>query len=99
MHEHEHDHHDHAHPHPVRPDADESLTYYQVMEIAVRELLVEKGVLDADQVRREVEKMDARNPAHGAKVVARAWADPAYKARLMSRGNDALEELGLERGL
>ena len=101
MQEHEHDHHDHdhAHPHPVRADADDRLTYYQVMEIAVRELLIEKGVLDADQVRREVEKMDARNPANGAKVVARAWTDPAYKAKLMSRGNDALEDLGLERGV
>ena len=101
MQEHEHDHHDHdhAHPHPVRADADDTLTHYQVMEIAVRELLIEKGVLDADQVRREVEKMDARNPANGAKVVARAWTDPAYKAKLMSRGNDALEDLGLERGV
>ena len=101
MQEHEHDHHDHdhAHPHPVRADADDRLTYYQVMEIAVRELLIEKGVLDADQVRREVEKMDARNPANGAKVVARAWTDPAYRAKLMSRGNDALEDLGLERGV
>ena len=100
MQEHEHDHdHDHSHPHPVRADADDRLTYYQVMEIAVRELLIEKGVLDADQVRREVEKMDARNPANGAKVVARAWTDPAYRAKLMSRGNDALEDLGLERGV
>ena len=101
MQEHEHDHHDHdhAHPHPVRADADDRLTYYQVMEIAVRELLIEKGGLDADQVRREVEKMDARNPANGAKVVARAWTDPAYRAKLMSRGNDALEDLGLERGV
>jgi nitrile hydratase len=95
---HEHDHHDHSHPHPVRADADDSLSYYQVMEIAVRELLIEKGVLSADQVRREVEKMDARNPANGAKVVARAWTDPSFKSRLMSQGNDALEELGLERG-
>ena len=100
MQEHEHYHdHDHSHPHPVRADADDRLTYYQVMEIAVRELLIEKGVLDADQVRREVEKMDARNPANGAKVVARAWTDPAYRAKLMSRGNDALEDLGLERGV
>ena len=101
MQEHEHDQHDHdhSHPHPVRADADDTLTHYQVMEIAVRELLIEKGVLDADQVRREVEKMDARNPANGAKVVARAWTDPAYKAKLMSRGNDALEDLGLERGV
>jgi nitrile hydratase subunit alpha len=82
----------------VRPDADDTQTYYEVMEIAVRELLIEKGVLSADAVRREVEKMDARSPAHGARVVARAWADPAFRARLLSLGNDALVDLGLERG-
>lgn len=91
--------HDHDHPHPgLRPDADDTLSYYQVMEIAVRELLIEKGVVSADAVRREVERMDARSPAQGAKVVARAWTDPAFKARLLGLGNEALLDLGLERG-
>src|SRR5215469_799383 len=91
--------HDHGHPHPgVRPDGDDTLSYYQVMEIAVRELLIEKGVVSADAVRREVEKMDARSPAQGARVVARAWSDPAFKAKLLELGNDALLDLGLERG-
>lgn len=103
MNEHPDDHesHDHGHPHPhpgVQPDGNDTLSYYQVMEIAVRELLIEKGVLSADAVRREVEKMDARSPAHGARVVARAWTDPAFKARLLELGNEALVELGLERG-
>ncbi len=103
MHEHPHDHDGHSHghsdPHPgVRPDADDTLSYYQVMEIAVRELLIEKGVLSADAIRREVEKMDARSPALGAQVIARAWIDPAFKAKLLERGNDALVDLGLERG-
>ncbi len=92
------DHGDHEHPHPTRPDHDDSLTYYRTMEIAVRELLVEKGILTADQIRRQVEDMDSRTPLRGAKVVARAWTDPAYKARLLSEGNDAVEEVGLERG-
>jgi nitrile hydratase len=43
--------------------------------------------------------MDSRTPARGAKVVAHAWADPAYKARLLADGNAALEEIGLDRGL
>lgn len=77
---------------------DDALTYYQVMEIAVRELLIEKGVLSAETVRREVEKMDARSPGLGARVVARAWTDPDFRARLLELGNDALVELGLERG-
>jgi len=97
-HPHDHDGHDHAQPHAgMRPDADDTQTYYEVMEIAVRELLIEKGVLSADAVRREVEKMDARSPTQGARVVARAWADPVFRARLLSLGNDALVDLGLER--
>lgn len=100
-HPHDHEEHDHGQPHPhpnVRPDADDTLTYYRVMEIAVRELLIEKGVLSAEAVRREVEKMDARSPAQGARVVARAWGEPVFKARLLELGNDALVDLGLERG-
>jgi nitrile hydratase subunit alpha len=93
-----HDHGDHEHPHPVRRDHDDSLTYYRTMEIAVRELLIEKGILTADQIRRQVEEMDGRTPLRGAKVVARAWTDAAYKARLLSQGNDAVEEIGLDRG-
>jgi nitrile hydratase subunit alpha len=103
MHQHppDQDGHDHgdapAHP-GVQPDADDTPSYYQVMETAVRELLIEKGVVSADAVRREVEKMDARSPAQGARVVAHAWSDPAFRARLLELGNEALLELGLERG-
>jgi nitrile hydratase len=42
--------------------------------------------------------MDSRTPARGAQVVAHAWTDPAFKARLLSDGNAALEEIGLDRG-
>jgi nitrile hydratase subunit alpha len=87
-------HHDHAHP----PNQDGPLTHYQILESAVRELLIEKGVFTADDVRREVEKMDQRTPARGAKVVARAWTDPAYKERLLENGTAACEELGLDMG-
>ena len=96
--QHHDDHHDHPHPHPTRPDKDDKLTYYQAMEVAVRELLIDKGILTADQVRRQVEDMDSRTPARGAKVVARAWVDPHFKLRLLTDGNAAVEEVGLERG-
>ena len=97
MEHHDHD-HDHPHPHPTRPDADDALTYYQVMEVAVRELLIEKGIVSADEVRRQVEDMDSRTPARGAAVVARAWSDPAFKAKLLADGNAAVEDLGMDRG-
>lgn len=101
--------HDHAHEHgdgrahaphpPARPDTDDTLTYYKTMEIAVRELLIEKGVFTADDVRRAIEAMDARSPAQGARIVAHAWSDPAYKARLLADPNAAIKELGIEPGV
>ena len=90
--------HPHEHPHPTLPDHEEHLTYWQAMEVAVRELLIEKGIVTADEVRRQVEDMDGRNAGMGAKMVARAWLDPAYKQRMFDDGNAAAEEVGLDHG-
>jgi nitrile hydratase len=103
VHEHHHHDHDHDHPHvhggadhhPHRPDADDTLTYCRQLEIAVRELLIEKGHLTADEIRGAVERMDARGPHLGAKVVARAWTDPAFKARLLADGSAGCRETGI----
>jgi nitrile hydratase subunit alpha len=92
------DHHDHDHPHPTLPDAADKLTYYQTLEVAVRELLIDKGILTADEVRRQIEDMDGRNAGMGAKMVARAWVDPQYKQRMLTDGNAAAEEVGLDHG-
>lgn len=88
-------HDDHAHPHDHPPDQDGPLSDYQLMEIAVRELLIDKRILTADEIRGAVEAMDARSPALSARVVARAWTDPAFKARLLADGTAACEELGV----
>ena len=96
-HDHDHDHHDHTHP--TQPDIDGPVTYHQRLEIAVRELMIEKGILSSDEVRRTVEAMDARSPAGGARVVARAWSDPAYKQLLMTDPSRALTAVGVEVGL
>ena len=98
---HDHDHtedHAHVHRYPPRPDQDDTLTYYRAMEAAVRELLIDKGVLTAEDVRRQVENMDGRNAGLGAKMVARAWIDPAYKQRMLANGSEAAEEIGLDVG-
>jgi hypothetical protein len=89
--------HDHAHrDHPPIADAgDGAPGYYEIMETAVRELLVEKKLVSADEIRRMLEVMDSRTPALGAKVVARAWVDPEFRARLLADGRAALEELGI----
>jgi nitrile hydratase len=90
--------HNHSN-HEVLPDDDAPLTYYQKLEIAVRELLIEKGLITPDEVRRTVEAMDARSPALGAKIVARAWTDSDYKTRLLEDGSAAATELGIEVGV
>ena len=86
------------HAHEPPPDVDGPLTYYQTMEIAVRELLIEKGVFGADDVRAAIETMDARSPARGAEVVARAWCDPAFREALLADGSDACARLGIDIG-
>ena len=82
--------------HPYRPDQDAPLSYFQKMEIAVRELLVEKGVTTQEEINAQIERMDARSPAIGARVVARAWTDPDFKARLLEDGSAACREMGIE---
>jgi len=72
------------------------LSYFQLMEVSLRELLVEKGVTTEAQVRATVEDMRSRGPERGAKVVARAWLDPQFKERLLANGTAACEELGLD---
>ncbi|MBY8976043.1 nitrile hydratase subunit alpha [Rhodobacteraceae bacterium NNCM2] len=87
--------HDHPHTHrDFRPDNDTPLTYWQQMEIAVRELLVEKGITTPAEITAQIDRMDARSPALGADIVARAWTDPAYKTRLLENGSAAAEEMG-----
>lgn len=99
-----HDHPDHSHGglspsgHPYRADQDGPLTRSQIMEIAIREILIEKGVLTADQITQQIDAMDARSPANGAQVVARAWTDPAFRERLLADGSAACAELGFDVG-
>lgn len=85
-HEHEHD-----HPHAEISDPGHP-GYYDIMETAVRELLIEKKLIGADEIRRQIEVLDSRTPALGAKVVARAWVDPAFRTRLLANGRAACEE-------
>jgi nitrile hydratase len=72
------------------------LSYFQLMEISLRELLVEKGVVTDEQVRATVDDMRSRGAERGAQVVARAWTDSGFKARLLADGTNACQELGLD---
>src|SRR5215831_5795141 len=99
-HTHDHDHdHDHGHAPHAPPQPDEKIhSYYQVLGLALKELMIDKGIVTADEIRKTIEFRDSITPATGAKVVARAWTDPAYKARLLADGAEAIRDFGLDTG-
>lgn len=80
-------HHDHQHP---GPESDAALRTK-----ALESLLIEKGVISTDVLDAVVQAYEQDiGPMNGAKVVARAWTDPAYKTRLLQDGTAAIAELG-----
>jgi nitrile hydratase subunit alpha len=83
--------HDHSHPHDhqvVPPDP-------ALRVKALESLLVEKGLVDPAALDALIETYERKiGPRNGARVVARAWVDPAYKARLLADGTAAMAELG-----
>jgi nitrile hydratase len=99
-HDHDHEHHDHGHAHaPPQKDHDAGpASAYEVLEEAVRSLLIDKGVLTGKEIAAQVDLMDSRSPALGAKAIARAWTNPAFKRRLLADTRAALAELGIDIG-
>jgi nitrile hydratase subunit alpha len=63
---------------------------------AIEALLLEKGVLTEPEVQDNISYMEARSPANGAKLVARAWVDENFKELLLSDGKAAASELGMD---
>jgi nitrile hydratase len=83
--------HDHDHDH----DHDNALSDTALRVKALETLLVEKGLVDPAALDLMIDAYETRiGPRNGARVVARAWTDPAYKARLMSDATGAIAELG-----
>jgi nitrile hydratase len=100
-HDHDHDHgagsHEHGHEHgPFQPDIKEPSEEWEFLEIAMRELMIEKEIITAREIQEKIEEWDGKCPEVGARVVAKAWTDPDFKARLLADGNTAVAELGLE---
>ena len=66
---------------------------------AIETLMVEKGLMSLDAVDEMIDVVENRiGPRNGAKVVARAWVDPAYRKRLLENGTAAIAELGFQGG-
>ena len=76
----------------IQPDAE--LSQPARRALAIHQLLVDKGVIPADEASERVEAYRSRTPADGAKVIARAWTDPDFKARLLADARSAVYELG-----
>jgi nitrile hydratase len=78
---------DHHHPEKLAP--------VEARVAAIEAVLVEKGVLDVDAVDQIVAHFEENlGPMNGAKVIAKAWIDPAYRTRLLTDGTAAITELG-----
>jgi len=97
----EHHGHDHGHDHDVAqhdPEAAERnrVPLYGQRIYAIRDLLIDKGVLTADDVQAQIDYMEARSPANGSRLVARAWVDPDFKRRLLSDPKAACAEMGVD---
>ena len=100
-HHHDHDHgHDHPHDHgPFQPDIeDRPLTHHQAMTEAVADLLLAKGIIEPVELRKMLEAIDAKSPAAGSKMVAKAWTDPAFKQRMLADVIAAASELDIDAG-
>jgi len=88
--------HDHDHSHEPITNGDEPSAGARAR--ALEDLLVEKGVITREDVRRKVDALVSRTPADGARLVARAWVDPEFKQRLLADARAAALELGLDPG-
>jgi nitrile hydratase len=88
--------HDHEHDHAPIAGGDEPPAAARVR--ALEALLVEKGVIAREDVRELVDWLASRTPADGARLVARAWTDPAFRERLLADGRASALELGIDPG-
>lgn len=91
--------HDHEHPHDhAAPAADDDgpPSEYEIMSRAMQELLEEKGLITAEEIRRRMETFEEDFPYRGSRVIARAWADLAFKKRLLEDGKAACAQMGID---
>ncbi|WP_019925635.1 thiocyanate hydrolase subunit gamma [Nocardia sp. BMG111209] len=93
-----HHHHGNGHSHddhePIR-EAPE-ISEFEVLELAVRELSIEKGLFSAEDHRRFSEWAENIGPAGGSRLVAKAWTDPEFKRRLLDDGTATCAEVGID---
>ena len=82
---------EHGHEHPKH-----ELSHYAKRIYAIRDLLVEKGVITEKDIQCQIEYQEARSPANGAKLVARAWVDPEFRKRFIADPKAACADMGID---
>ncbi|MGU3500852.1 thiocyanate hydrolase subunit gamma [Mycobacterium sp. C31M] len=87
--------HDHDHVRTVKPMVDE-ITEFEVLEIALRELCIEKGLFTAAQHRHFTEFAEHIGPTPAARLIAKAWLDPEFKALVLADPIGACKEVGVD---
>jgi hypothetical protein len=93
LHDHEHDHHE-----ALVVEDEQGNIEGQIIIDALQNLLVERNLIAPGEVRREIERIESPGVHLGARIVARAWIDEAYKTRLLQDGKSAAAELGIGIG-
>jgi nitrile hydratase subunit alpha len=77
-------------------EAHQTISPYAHRIRAIESLLVERGVLTEPEIQDRISYMESRSPENGARLVARAWVDPEFRARLLSDTKAAAQELGID---
>ncbi len=94
---HDHDHNDEEHEALIIED-DAGNLEGQIMIDALIDVLTAKGLVSRPEITREIAKLESPGVHLGARVIAKAWKDPEYKARLLENGKSAIEEAGVPVG-
>ena len=87
----------HSHDHPADSDLDAYvLSEGQILEIALRELLLEKGIITQPQLNEQMNITASQSAAFGASIIARAWKDRGFKQALLFDPKAAITDLGYD---
>ena len=89
---------DHSHS-PPRPDHPPPQTRHRFLDLALNELLIERGLYTEAELRDMIASIDSVDPStHGARVVARSWIDADFRRRLLNDANAAIADIGMDPG-
>jgi len=88
--------HDHATPHPTREDDDLEMTPAEAKFLALKEMLIEIGMVTPAEIMQRLEYNSRGTPHYGAKMIVKSWLDPEFKKLALNDGRAAAQALGIE---